>query len=268
MSRARATRALRRNASTLAVAEAGSAVAESVFNEDTGITTVPTLIFAGAGDTVYVLMSTALTAGSGATGAWVVRINAASQTVSSVLFAASGLITITLSASNLKPITEAVQAIDVAYTASGTDDLVDGLGRNVPNWTAARGIAIPRIDTPEGAFYLMKEQSGAPTHVSGYGIIYWLDDGTFHILDDAGNDIDLTNTYAIASETASLAAAVENAYNQLVAGEDFFNPGAAFTEQADSPDTPGSGTDILYFDTSGNLKWKMDDGTIRTVTFT
>ena len=161
---------------------------------------VPQLTFAASpGNLVYVLMTGQLTAGTGATAAWVVRINAVAQTVSSVGFAANGLITITISANNLLPLNQANQVIDVAYTASGTNDLLDALGRTVPNWAAARGITLPRVDMTEADFTLAKEQAGNPTGdpATGYWRTFFKSTGMF-VEEDTGT---VTGPVAVNSAT-------------------------------------------------------------------
>lgn len=181
MSRARATRALRRNATTQAVAEAASSSATSSATFLSDFTCVPSRAFAyssGGVHYVEVLFTIPVTAPGALTVAdWTVNKSGSGQTITSV-GAAGGVVTITMTGTPFDPINKSAPSYSVSY--DGTDTTF------VENACSGRAVAAfenfivdPRFDVTNSEYTLMPEQSGAPSSpASGFVAFY---------ADNAGN---------------------------------------------------------------------------------
>lgn len=84
----------------------------------------------------------------------------AALTVTAVV-ATSRRVAVALSGSPFEPDAQSVQAVTLAYTPSGTNDLLDAAGRTVLAFTV--DAVVPRQDNPNAAFMLMAEQGSNPT---------------------------------------------------------------------------------------------------------
>lgn len=159
---------------------------------------VPALSFAvseSGVQSIFCDFGIALTANAGTlvVGAWTGTVEtngggAGALTVSGVV-STTRRVAIGITGTPFQPDMQSVQSITLAYDA-GTGNLLDAAGRAINSFTVTA--VVPRQDNPNAEYLAMRNPQASQPATPSVGLVVWpKNDGTLHVLNSGGVDVEL-----------------------------------------------------------------------------